>query len=52
MWMVSYTIDGVGDSMCTEAPNSTVARLLVEGLLQAVGIYNYHITSVRRVNGG
>jgi hypothetical protein len=52
MWMVFYTIDGVRDSMCTEAPTSFIAKILVSGLLEAAGIYNYKITGVTRVNGG
>jgi hypothetical protein len=52
MWAVSFTSPGLNDVVYTAAPDSVVARALAEAILKSMGIFNYHIKSVKRVNGG
>lgn len=52
MWAVSFSSPQLTDIFYTEAPSSVVARALCEAMLIGLGIFDYHIKSVRRVNGG
>jgi len=52
MWCVSFSSSALTDTFYTEAPSSVVARALCEAMLIGLGIFDYRIKSVRRVNGG